>query len=97
MQSEDVRIRYKDGEIVDELDRPEREAEDLMLGMRMARGVSADRVDTAEAWLPGAKETFSALCVDGYAVFDDGRFRPTKKGWLFGNQVYSRILDLVEP
>ena len=94
MQNDEKRLRYKDGQIVDELTRTAREAEDLMLGMRMAEGVSRDRVLQAQAFLPEAEAVFNGLVSDGYACLEEGRYRPTEKGWLFGNQMYTRILEL---
>jgi hypothetical protein len=65
-----------------------------MLGMRRSVGVSADQVIGACIDLPDAWETFESLEHDGYVTYEDGRFVPTRQGWLLGNHLYGRILDL---
>ncbi|MFR1167106.1 MAG: hypothetical protein ACLSDQ_05560 [Adlercreutzia equolifaciens] len=46
-QNAERRMRVQDGQVVDDLDARQMAAEDLMLGMRMARGVSDERVARA--------------------------------------------------
>ena len=65
-----------------------------MLGMRLSKGVSRDQVERAETSIPGTLATFRELEADGYIFEQDGRFEPTQKGWLWGNVLYSAILDL---
>ena len=69
-------------------------AEDLMLGMRMARGVSVAQVERATELLPDAPAVFAELAELGLACCGDGRWRPTELGWLCGNELYGRIFDL---
>ena len=93
-QNAEHRMRVVNGQVVDDLDRRQMEAEDLMLGMRMARGVSDERVASALEWIPNALDELESLEADGYVEHIDGRWRPTRLGWLCGNDLYSRLLDL---
>ena len=60
--------------------------EDVMLGMRLVRGVSASRVETA-----GLRSVLETLASDGLTELADGRWRTTQRGWLLGNEVFGRI------
>ena len=93
-QNAERRMRVTNGEVVDDLDRPQMEAEDLMLGMRMACGISDDRLRMASAYLPDVLEVMEGLVVDGYVEHIGGTWRPTSQGWLCGNDLYARLLDL---
>lgn len=70
---------------------PEAFREDAMLGMRMTRGVADELV-----MLAGATGAMESLVADGLVVHEDGRWRPTERGWLFGNEIFSRIWGAVE-
>lgn len=65
--------------------------EDAMLGMRMTQGV-ADEL----AVLAGVTGAMESLVADGLVVHEGGRWRPTQRGWLFGNEVFGRIWGAVE-
>lgn len=93
-QSADTRERVMGGEVLETLDARQALAEDLMLGMRMARGVSKEDVLGASIVLDQCVETFDRLVDLGLAKFDQGRFKPTELGWLCGNEIYGRILEL---
>lgn len=93
-QSATSRIRYDQNGIIEQLDADQMVAENLMLGMRMSKGVSGDAVVEACLRTPDAWDVFESLVRDGFASYSDGRFRPTDKGWLLGNLMYGRILDL---
>lgn len=93
-QNSEHRMRVVNGQVVDDLDRCQMEAEDLMLGMRMARGVSDERVERACEWIHGTLDELESLAADGYIEHIDGRWRPTRLGWLCGNDLYGRLLDL---
>lgn len=94
-QNRERRMRVTDGQVTDDLTRPEMEAEDLMLGMRMACGVSDERVAQASEYLPRAIDELRALQAEGYLVHESGRWMPTRQGWLCGNDLYGRLFDLV--
>lgn len=60
--------------------------EDVMLGMRLVRGVAQSQVNVA-----GLADVLVALSTDGLAELVDGRWRTTERGWLLGNEVFGRI------
>ena len=93
-QNDERRMRVMNNQVVDDLDRRQMEAEDLMLGMRMSRGVSDERLEAASCFLPEAASVMKSLEEDGYVEHVDARWRPTSKGWLCGNDLYGRLLDL---
>ena len=64
--------------------------EDLMLGMRRSEGVPRTQVE----FLPEAIPIFDDLVCKGLVVEDDGRFKPTERGWLMGNEIFGAIWDL---
>lgn len=93
-QNDELRIRTQDGVVTDQLARTQMEAEDVMLGMRMSAGVSDERVNEASKYLNRLNDTFLKLIHDGLVVHEDGRYKPTERGWLCGNELYSAIFDL---
>ena len=100
-QNETRRMRVQDRQVVDDLDARQMAAEDLMLSMRMARGVSDERVAQAAAVIDGAnaaagsvQAAFAELASLGLAERREGRWRPTDTGWLCGNELYGRLLGL---
>ena len=66
----------------------ETQREDVMLGLRLSRGVRDAEVRDA-----GLAETMRALVADGLVQLDDEtvRWRVTTKGWLLGNEVFGRV------
>lgn len=88
------RERFAGGDVLEALDAFQMCAEDLMLGMRMSQGVSDGQLEEAALLLPDVHETFASLERDGYVRHRSGRWEPTDQGWLFGNRLYGRILDL---
>ena len=68
--------------------------EDLMLGMRMSRGVSAEKVQAVEALVPNVQAAFATLEEKGLVLERAGRFVPSEKGWLYGNEIFATLLDL---
>ncbi|MEC4294257.1 radical SAM family heme chaperone HemW [Adlercreutzia shanghongiae] len=108
-QNEMRRMRVQDGRVVDDLNARQMAAEDLMLAMRMARGASDEQVAKAAAIIDGQRSgddraplsaegtvpaAFDELASLGLAVHEGGRWRPTDTGWLCGNELYGRLLDL---
>lgn len=83
------------GDSIETLTAEEAAREDAMLGMRLVRGVSAEHVTAA-----GLDGALASLVADGLAErVGEGsaaRWRTTRRGWLLGNEVFSRIW-LAEP
>ena len=79
-------------------------AEDLMLGMRLTRGISRERVSRAcDAITRGAVTGALARAEhDGLACWIDSagadglgsRFAPTERGWLMGNELFELMWGL---
>ncbi len=88
------RMRVQDGEVTDDLDERQMAAEDLMLAMRMARGASEEQVAAARELGLSVDEALAELEEQGAVVHRDGRYQPTERGWLCGNVLYGRLLDL---
>lgn len=93
-QNDERRMRVMNDLVVDDLDRAQMEAEDLMLGMRMSKGISDQRLAQACEFVPEATSVMQSLAEDGFAIHEEGRWRPTQLGWLCGNELYGRLLDL---
>lgn len=93
-QNSQRRMRVQDGQVTDDLDERQMAAEDLMLGMRMSEGVGSDLVDRAASLMPETLSVFGSLEEEGLVYREAGRFKPTEKGWLCGNQLYGALLDL---
>ena len=93
-QNAERRMRMQDGQVTDDLNARQMAAEDLMLGMRMTCGVSDEQIARAAALLPGAPEVLVDLTRQGLVVHEDGRFCPTTRGWLCGNDLYGALYNL---
>ena len=93
-QNAERRMRVQDGQVTDDLDAREMVAEDMMLGMRMSRGISDELVQRAAQLLPKTLETLAELAETGLCEHVDGLWRPTERGWLCGNQLYGALFDL---
>lgn len=85
---------------VEEMTAREAAAEDLMLGMRMARGVDEDLLARARCAI-GARALDAAVDAAlerGLAAWADAdgvrRLVPTHEGWLLGNELYGIFWDL---
>ena len=84
----------QDGRVTDDMDARGMAAEDLMLGMRMTCGVPVELVEAAAVLLPDAPAVLAELEGEGLVAHADGRWRPTDRGWLCGNELYGRLFDL---
>ncbi len=93
-QNAQRRMRMQDGEVTDDLNAAQMAAEDLMLGMRMTAGVSDEFVRGASEKLPDAPATLEALARRGLVSHSAGRWMPTERGWLCGNELYGELFDL---
>jgi len=95
-QSSQLRERILNGEIVDSLDAQEMLAEDLMLGMRMSRGLSMEDIEAASLVFDKLPLLIEELRSLGLIEISHNRAKPTELGWLCGNELYGRFLDLVD-
>ena len=93
-QTPTTRTRIQDGQVTDELDLKQTLCEDLMLGMRMTRGVSDEQVKRFAALVPDIYPVMHSLVRDNLVIYEDGRYKPTLGGWLCGNVLFGRIFEL---
>ena len=93
-QNAERRMRVQDGMVQDSLDAKQMLAEDLMMRMRLARGISGEELDHAAQTLPRTQAVFDELVELGLVEHAQGRYVPTDRGWLLGNELYGRIFDL---
>lgn len=93
-QNSQRRMRMQDGNILDDLDAAQMAAEDLMLGMRMTAGISDESLDARSVLLPGAPSVLESLREGGLVEHREGRWVPTERGWLCGNELYGALLEL---
>jgi putative oxygen-independent coproporphyrinogen III oxidase len=71
---------------VEYLSAEEAAREDVMLGLRLTRGVAAGQVGAA-----GLTPVLEGLAADGLVVSAGGSWRTTRRGWLLGNEVFGRV------
>lgn len=95
-QNAQRRMRVKDGQVTDDLDPRQMAAENLMLGMRMTAGVSDEHAARAAELLPEATTVLADLERQGLVEHEGGRWRPTERGWLCGNELYGALFDLAD-
>lgn len=93
-QNAERRMRVQDGQVTDDLDARQMAAEDLMLGMRMAAGIPDERLARAALLLPDAPDALRRLEALGLVEHADGAWRPMRRGWLCGNELYGALLEL---
>ena len=93
-QNDERRMRVQDGRVLDDLNKPQMVAEDLMMKMRTVKGVSFQEVEKARQYLSRVDEVFNNLLDEGFIQTVDNSYIPTKRGWLSGNVLYGEIFDL---
>lgn len=71
---------------VEHLDAGEVAREDVMLGLRLTRGVTEARVAAA-----GLTPVLERLWGDGLVELTEGWWRTTRRGWLLGNEVFGAV------
>lgn len=85
-----VRMRFSTiDQEVDFLNEREAWAEDLMLGMRLTRGLPQER-------FRGAEPTVAQLNARGLLCIREDRVVPTHDGWLLGNELFGALWDLAQ-
>lgn len=93
-QNEERRMRVRDGAVEDDLDAAQMAAEDAMLAMRMARGLSKERAQKMEALLPDLPSELERLKDLGLIEGTADAWRPTERGWLLGNELFGALMGL---
>lgn len=93
-QNHERRMRVQDGIVIDDLTPRQMAAEDVMLAMRMAKGVEEEAVARYTELLPELPQTLAHLQELGLVASKEGRWQPTERGWICGNELYGALLDL---
>jgi oxygen-independent coproporphyrinogen-3 oxidase len=73
-------------DLVEVLTPDEAAREDVMLGLRRSVGVGAALAEVA-----GLTGVLEQLRGEGLVVLHGSRWRPTERGWLLGNEIFSRV------
>jgi oxygen-independent coproporphyrinogen-3 oxidase len=80
------------GDSTETLDAAQVAREDVMLGLRLTRGVPVGQVEAA-----GLSPVLHSLAADGLTELVDvpgfagARWKTTERGWLLGNRVFERV------
>ncbi len=93
-QNDQRRMRVRDGSVEDDLDAAQMAAEDAMLAMRMTRGLAKERAARMHGLLPDLPSVLQELATEGLIQETGDAWRPTHRGWLFGNRLFGALLDL---
>ena len=93
-QNAHERIRFDENGEIERLDAAEMLAEDLMLGMRMTRGVGPDLLEQAQLVFPNFDSLTEDLVAKGLVCWEGEALVPTARGWLCGNELFGAFLDL---
>lgn len=93
-QNAERRMRKQDDVITDDLNARQMRVEDVMLGMRMSLGVSEETLSRACVLAPELRGVMEGLVERGLVAHEGGRWRPTERGWLCGNELYGAIFDV---
>lgn len=95
-QNKDRRMRVQDGIVIDDLDPVQMAAENVMLAFRMRRGITDSYADSLSEVLPDLRRTLFDLAAAGLIEHVSSSWQPTEKGWLLGNVIFGRLMDLGE-
>lgn len=93
-QNSEKRMRVQDDCVVDDLNARQMLAEDLMLGMRLSRGIDKARIEEASLVFPELFCVLESLCERGLLICDADGWHPSELGWLCGNELYGPLLNL---
>lgn len=87
-------MRVTDEHVEDDLDAKQMLAEDCMLAMRTRFGITKELADKARAQLKKFDVAINELIKAGLIKESSGSYVPTEKGWLCGNELYIKLMDL---
>lgn len=93
-QNSERRMRVTDEHVEDDLNAKQMLAEDMMLSMRTKYGCRQSMIDKANNLIDGVSDEFDNLEYLGLVKKENDSYIPTKKGWLCGNDLYSKLLEL---
>lgn len=87
-------MRVTDEHVEDDLDAKQMLAEDCMLAMRTRFGITEELANKARAQLKNFDDAINELINAGLIKESNGSYVPTEKGWLCGNELYIKLMDL---
>ena len=93
-QNSQRRMRVTDEHVEDDLNVKQMIAEDCMLAMRTRFGIGPELANTAKENLSDFASSINELIDAGLVKKLDGSYVPTEKGWLCGNELYIKLIDL---
>lgn len=93
-QNDDRRMRVTDNNVDDDLNKKQMIAEDLMLGFRTKYGPSKETLDKGFKEFDQLEEVLNDLLDKNLIEKSGSLYVPTKDGWLCGNEIYSKLLEL---
>lgn len=93
-QNKDRRMRVTDNHVEDDLNSKQMLAEDLVLLCRTKAGVPKDVFKKAKEEFSKFVATIEELESLDLIVKNSDGFYPTEKGWLLGNELYSKLISL---
>ncbi len=93
-QNSDRRMRVTDKHVEDDLNKNQIIAEDCMLAMRTRYGIDAELAKLAKDSLKDFEQTINQLIDMGLVKKDGSGYVATEKGWLCGNELYIKLMDL---
>jgi len=91
-----IRMRYSDSGIIEEMDIFEQAAEDLMLRLRLMEGAPAELIEKTDRLLPNTWQRVNELIEYELLEHTDKNVKLTPYSWLLANEVFGRIWGLVE-
>ena len=93
-QNLERRMRVTDDHVEDDLNAKQMLAEDCMLAMRTRFGITEELANKARAQLKNFDDVINMLIKAGLIKESCGSYVPTEKGWLCGNELYIKLIDL---
>ena len=87
-------MRVTDEHVEDDLNAKQMIAEDCMLAMRTRFGIGPELAKKGKENLKDFEKTINMLIEAGLVKENEGSFVPTEKGWLCGNELYIKLMDL---
>lgn len=93
-QNNERRMRVTDEHVEDDLNATQMIAEDCMLAMRTRFGICPELANKAKENLKDFDKTINVLIEASLVKELDGSYVPTEKGWLCGNELYIKLMNL---
>ena len=95
-QNSERRMRVTDNHVEDDLYPPQMVAEDMMLAARTKAGISFELFERAKEHIPDVEEKLQEIIDLELLAVTDNALVPTKRGWMCGNELFGRLMDLCD-